>query len=92
MELMVLINTLSNANAAQAAPAEYKYSHQVEDILAYINQNIALGITLEQLAALKGCQAHCSVILSPADANTYKKLGLQLTCEPKYQTNKLYHR
>ena len=47
---------------------------------------------LEQLAALKGCQAHCSVILSPADANTYKKLGLQLTCEPKYQTNKLYHR
>ena len=47
---------------------------------------------LEQLAALKGCQAHCSVILSPADATTYKKLGLQLTCEPKYQTNKLYHR
>ena len=47
---------------------------------------------LEQLAALKGCQAHCSVILSPADANTYKKLGLQLTCEPKYQTNRLYHR
>ncbi len=47
---------------------------------------------LDQLAALKGCQAHCSVILSPADANTYKKLGLQLTCEPKYQTNQLYHR
>ena len=47
---------------------------------------------LEQLAALQGCQAHCSVILSPADATTYKRLGLQLTCEPKYQTNKLYHR
>ncbi len=47
---------------------------------------------LEQLASLKGCQAHCSVILSPADANTYKKLGLQLTCEPQYQTNKLFHR
>jgi len=47
---------------------------------------------LEQLAALKGCQAHCSVILSPADATTYKRLGIQLTCEPKYQTNQLYHR
>ena len=47
---------------------------------------------LESLAALKGCQAHCTVILSPADAVTYKKLGLQLTCEPQYQTNKLYHR
>ncbi len=47
---------------------------------------------LDALAELKGCQAHCSVILSPADAVTYKKLGIQLTCEPKYQTNKLYHR
>ncbi len=47
---------------------------------------------LTQLAALKGCQAHCSVILSPADEQTYRKLGIQLTCEPQYQTNKLYHR
>ena len=56
------------------------------------NQEPKAAKALEQLAALKGCQAHCSVILSPADVNTYKKLGLQLTCEPKYQTNKLYHR
>ena len=47
---------------------------------------------LRSLADLKGCQAHCSVILSPADEITYRKLGLQLTCEPQYQTNKLYHR
>ena len=47
---------------------------------------------LDCLSALRGCQAHCSVILSPADETTYKKLGLQLTCEPKYQTNNLYHR
>ena len=47
---------------------------------------------LEHLAELKGCQAHCSVILSPPDESTYKKLGLQLTCEPQYQTNNLYHR
>ena len=48
----------------------------------------ALGV----LAQLKGCQAHCSVMLSPPDEMTYKKLGLQLTCEPQYQSNKLYHR
>ena len=47
---------------------------------------------LRSLADLTGCQAHCSVILSPADEITYRKLGLQLTCEPQYQTNKLYHR
>ena len=47
---------------------------------------------LGALASLNGCQAHCSVILSPPDESTYKKLGLQLTCEPQYQTNNLYHR
>ena len=51
-----------------------------------------MDMPVEQLAALKDCQAHCSVILSPADETIYKRLGLQLTCEPKYQTNKLYHR
>jgi len=47
---------------------------------------------LEHLGQLKGCQAHCSVMLSPADSVTYKKLGLMLTCQPQYQTNKLYHK
>ena len=44
------------------------------------------------ISKLKGCQAHCSVMLSPNDLDTYKRLGIQLTCEPQYQTNKLYHK
>lgn len=47
---------------------------------------------MKALARLKDCQAHCSVILSPTDWDTYKRLGIQLTCEPQYQTNKLYHK
>jgi len=47
---------------------------------------------LSHLSALRGCEAHSSVILSPADAVTYKKLGLRLTCEPVYESKKLYHR
>ncbi|MEG2097895.1 MAG: DUF1846 family protein, partial [Pseudoflavonifractor sp.] len=47
---------------------------------------------LSCLSALRGCEAHASVILSPADVTTYSKLGLRLTCEPQYETNKLYHR
>ena len=47
---------------------------------------------MDVLSQLKGCQAHCTVILSPNDADTYKRLGIQLTCEPQYQTNKLYHK
>ncbi len=51
MELMVMVNALSNVNAQEISACEYKYSRQVEDILAYINRNIGQPITIEQLAA-----------------------------------------
>jgi len=47
---------------------------------------------MEELPKLAGCEAHSSVILSPVDANIFKKLGINLTCEPVYQTKKLYHK
>ncbi len=47
---------------------------------------------MDQLALLRNCQAHISVLLSSVDMRIYKKLGLQVTCEPKYETKKLYHR
>jgi uncharacterized protein (UPF0371 family) len=46
---------------------------------------------MEQLEKLKGLEAHSSVILSRVDEQTFRKLGINLTCEPKYQTKKLYH-
>ena len=45
---------------------------------------------LARLADLRGCQAHSTVILPPADMDIYKKLGLQVTCEPQYETGDLY--
>lgn len=47
---------------------------------------------IKQLEKLRGCEAHSSVILSQVDALVFKKLGINLTCEPKYQTKKLYHK
>lgn len=47
---------------------------------------------LEQLSALRGCEAHATVILSPVDTSTCARLGLRLTCTPQYETNKLYHK
>ena len=49
------------------------------------------ALALEQLGALKGLEAHSSVILSSSDQRTFKKLGVNITCEPKYQVKKLYH-
>ena len=46
---------------------------------------------LEQTSKLKGLEAHSSVILSRVDENVFRKLGVNITFEPKYQTKKLYH-
>ena len=53
--------------------------------------NPTAALAMEQLSKLRGCEAHASVILSRVDENVYHKLGVNLTCEPKYQTKKLYH-
>ena len=48
---------------------------------------------MEQLNQLKGCEVHSTVMLSTADEQTFKKLGMHLTCEPKYEeTNRMYHK
>ena len=62
---------------------------------------IALAITaatddtakraMNALSELKNAELHSTVILSPIDVATFRKLGVQLTCEPIYQTKKLFH-
>ena len=46
---------------------------------------------LSQLSNLRGLDVHSSVILSQVDINIFRKLGVNLTSEPVYQTNSLYH-
>lgn len=53
--------------------------------------NPTAALALEQLPKLRNCEAHSSVILSRVDENVFQKLGINLTCEPQYQTKKLYH-
>ncbi|MBR1843069.1 MAG: DUF1846 domain-containing protein [Oscillospiraceae bacterium] len=54
--------------------------------------NPVAEIAMQQLEKLKGCEAHSTVILSQVDENLMKKLGINLTCEPVYQSKKLYHK
>lgn len=50
--------------------------------------NPEAGLALEQLPKLKGCQAHTSVMLSSVDIWQFRKLGIELTCEPKFEKKK----
>ncbi|MBQ0000189.1 MAG: DUF1846 domain-containing protein [Clostridiales bacterium] len=47
-------------------------------------------LALEQLPKLKGCQAHTSVMLSSVDIQEFRKLGIELTCEPVFEKQKKY--
>jgi len=42
-------------------------------------------LAMEQLSRLRGCEVHSSVILSAVDEKVFKRLGVNLTCEPQYK-------
>lgn len=54
--------------------------------------NPQAALAMQQLQLLKDCEAHSTVILSGPDADVYSRLGLHMTCTPKYQTKALFHR
>ena len=50
------------------------------------------ALAMAQLPKLAGCEAHSTVILSQVDDNIFRRLKVNLTCDAKYQTHKLYHK
>ncbi len=46
----------------------------------------------EQIPKLRGCGAHFTVVLSDVDEKLYKRLGIHVSYEPKYERQKLYHK
>lgn len=51
------------------------------------NAKRALGV----IDMLRHAEVHSTVILSQVDSGTFRKLGVNLSCEPRYQTKKLFH-
>ncbi len=47
--------------------------------------NPTAELAMEQLSGLRGCEVHSSVILSPVDELTFKRLGVNLTCQPEFR-------
>ncbi|MBQ6951887.1 MAG: DUF1846 domain-containing protein [Clostridia bacterium] len=59
-------------------------------ICAATNKDAAHAMA--QLPLLKGCEAHATVILPQVDDNIFRRLKVNLTCDARYQTHKLYHK
>ena len=47
---------------------------------------------MDAIPALRGTDAHFSVIISHVDEKTFKKLGINVSCEPRYEHRTLYHK
>ncbi|MBQ1312905.1 MAG: DUF1846 domain-containing protein, partial [Blautia sp.] len=47
-------------------------------------------LSLEQIPNLKGCQAHTSVLIADVDIQEFRRLGIDITCEPKFEKKRLY--
>ena len=54
--------------------------------------NPLAAMVQEKLSSLRGCDAHFSVIISEEDEKLYKRLGINVSCEPRYEVKKLYHK
>ena len=54
--------------------------------------NPLAAMVQEKLSSLRGCDAHFSVIISEEDEKLYKRLGINVTCQPRYEVKKLYHK
>ena len=59
-------------------------------VSAVSDPNAALA--QKQLEKLRGLNAHFSVIPSAVDEKIYKRLGVNVSCEPVYEVSKLYHK
>ncbi len=46
---------------------------------------------IDHAGDLKGCDAFFSVIISAADEKLYRALGINVCCEPKYESHRFYH-
>ncbi|SHE32498.1 DUF1846 domain-containing protein [Clostridium fallax] len=48
-------------------------------------------VAMEKLSMLKGAQAHSTAIISRSDEQTFRKLGIDITCDPEYPSASLYY-
>ncbi len=48
-------------------------------------------VAMDKLSLLEGCQSHSTTILSGNDEQTFRKLGIDITCDPEYPTEDLYY-
>ena len=53
--------------------------------------NPTAQVALDKLSELKGCQLHSTTILSTGEEQVFRKLGVDVTCDPEYASDNLFY-
>ena len=78
-----------------------RYLNSTSSVLTLDDVLVALAISSAKnpkakkaiacLSQLQGCEAHSTYILSPAEEGTFKKLLVNITCQPQFLNNHLFN-
>ena len=86
-------NTTSSSN--KKTSSEKPENKENKDVLLELKNNpnketVINNMSKEELENLRGSDAHFSVILSEEDEKILKRLGINVSFEPRFETKKLY--
>ena len=72
-----------------------KVSLNCEEVLIALSISVATNptaqVAMDKLAMLKGAQAHSVTILPTSDEQTFRKLGIDVTCDAEYASESLFY-
>ena len=91
----VLRKLLLKLPLESAQPTHNPRLHSDELLIALsiaATTNPVAELAMKQLSKLKGAEGHSTVILPLEDANIFRKLGVNMTCDAQYHHKKLYHK
>lgn len=67
----------------------------LEEVLIALSISAAEGsnakFAINELGNLRGCEAHSSNMINPADEMIFRKLGINLTSDPEFESNELFY-
>ena len=89
-EILAPIQTLKTENLGNHNPRLHTDEVLIALAISAVD-NPDAARAMKAIPELKNTEVHSTVILSQVDSSTFRKLGTNLSCEPKYQTKKLFH-
>ena len=90
-EVIEPISVLKTDNLGHRNPRLHSDEVLIALAISGVSDPLA-ALAQQQLSKLRGCDAHFSVIISGEDIQLYQRLGINVSCEPQYETKNLYHK